>query len=241
MGNMAQITDTFIITPDTTLAEGMTPPMNYTFDVSRRKHSEGGHGALTVGHLSDNASFSRYKGKLNRDAIYVKKAGSDELVIPAIYEQFREAIEKIVSYEARHSPLYRYRMAKLNVRQWDMDIGQRQDAAPWHGDRVDTKPDEAPFEDDIFTISDRDGTLTQARPLRDRFNRLSGIYAPVMGLVAQAQPYDINWMSHNVAHSSTFATKKDVRTFLRLTFESPTAKVLAAIPESEKRRLGLEL
>jgi hypothetical protein len=231
--------ETFIVKPDLSLAEGMAPPMAYTFDVSRRKHKESGHKAHTVGHVTDKATFSRFKGRLDRDAAYVKKEGSDELAIPAIYEQFREAIEKIVAYEAKHSPLFRYRAAKLTVRQWELNPGERQDSAPWHGDRVDADAEESPFEDDIFTISDNTGTLTQSRPLADRFNRLSGIYAPVEGLVSQAQPYEINWMSHNVAHSSTFAEQKGVRAFLRLTFESPTRKFLLTLPKAERQALGL--
>jgi len=159
---MTQTMDTFVITPDTKLAAGMAEPLVHTFDMSRNKHKEHGHATLVIASLDDTAAFSGFKGKLNRDAAYIKKAGSDELVIPAIYEQFTEALQKAAAYAAQHSKLYRYRAAKLTVRQWELNPGERQDSAEWHPDRKDMDTAEAPFEDDIFVISDR---TVWARPV----------------------------------------------------------------------------
>jgi hypothetical protein len=234
-------TGQIIITPHPELAAGMKEPLADTFDTSRGKHQEFGHAPVAIGNLSDIASFSRYEGGFNRAKDLIKKADSDRLIIPEVYEQFREVIEKAAAYEARHSKLYLYRSALLTIRQWELNPGQKQDGLKgWHRDSPDMDPDDAPLEDDIYLISDHTGSLAQARPLCDSFNRLANIVTSIKGLTVQAQPGEILFLTNNVWHTSLPVKENGVRTLVRLTFESPMRATLESLPRAERQKLGLE-
>ncbi len=234
-------TPPFIITPNSELAEGMAEPEILVFDMPRNKYKEHGHAPLVVGTLEDMAAFSLYKGPIKHNDLVIKNARNDNLSVPAMFEQFRTAIEKIAAYEAAHSKLYHYRRARLTVRQWELPPGGNQDQIKggWHRDRPGGDPVKTPYEDDIFLISDKDGSLAQARPLRDIFKDLNDLAKPVPGEVVQAQPGQIMYMTNNVKHRSFPSREGGVRTFLRIIFESPEKDILEAIPDSERRRLGL--
>lgn len=211
------------IKPNIVLSADMPPPESvdyYEMYLHDRK-TDRGDGYQIIGTLKEKNQFS----SMIRDHVYfesekVKEWDCNDIVLPMHLRQFSEAISLIFSYEARHDPWARFRSAALTIRQTNLSEGDRQDTLDWHSDGNPFKKD--PFTcDHIYMISDVSPTLAQVRPLKDAFNRLSGITEPREGLTARAEPYQIVLMTDKTYHRSLGVNVAGRRTFLRMNFSSP--------------------
>ena len=238
---MMRVPEKIVITPDPALADSR-PPDGVSFDCLYDKEKErDGEGAIVIARLDDLPAFSTWaRGGFNRLRDAIKKPGEMDHVMPDVWGQFAEAIRKIAAYEARHSRLMLYKTAQLTLRQWEMNPGQTQVGNDWHTDGGEPDKVENPFVEHVYTVSDVSPTLLQARTMTDAFNQLSHARGPEENLVVQARPGDINLMTNYCWHSTAAVTEPCVRTFLRITYESPSLTVLKALPARERRALGLK-
>lgn len=232
------------ILPDPAWAEGTIAPAGISYDcVSNVRKLTAGEGAVQIATLDDTQNFSRYRYRINRLQDEFKKPGTLVHTIPTEYAQFAEALQKIASFEARHSPLFLWKRGYLTIRQNQMQPGQNQVSLGWHTDRQNRVGHAThPMLDHIYVVSDLCPTLVQDRPLRDAFNQLNAdeITKAKNGLSRQADPYAILLMNNYCYHASPPVDRAGIRTFIRVMYESPDIEDLATLPKAEKKRLQLD-
>jgi hypothetical protein len=219
-------------------------PEGITYErVSNVRRLIAGESAVAVARLDDPQKFSSFRYRINRLQDEFKKPGELVHTIPTEYAQFAEALQKIASYEAKHSQLFLFKRGYLTIRQSEMQPGQNQVSLGWHTDRQNRVGYAShPLLDHIYVVSDLCPTLVQDRPLRDAFNQLNAdeITGAEAGLSRQADPYAILLMNNYCYHASPIVDRSGTRTFLRVMYESPSVEDLATLPRAEKKRLRLD-
>ena len=115
--------------------------------------------------------------------------------------------------------------------------GQAQTSLNWHTDG----PLRSATFDHIYVVSDREGTLLQAKPLVDVEKRLKalkdGQTAPA--LFTYAEPYNIYLMTNYCFHKSPIMKESGPRTFLRMVYTGVNSEFVDSLPPERRQKLGL--
>lgn len=229
--------------PDPVWAETTEAPEGITYErVSNVRRLIAGESAIAIARLDNPQAFSGFRYRINTLQDEFKKPGEMAHTLPKEYAQFAEALQKIASYEAKHSSLFLHKRGYLTIRQSQLHAGQNQVSLGWHTDRQNRVGHAThPMLDHIYIVSDHCPTLVQDRPLRDAFNQLNEKITGVEdGLSRQAEPHTIMLMNNYCYHASPVVDRDGVRTFLRVIYESPGWQDLAKLPKAEKQRLHLD-
>lgn len=221
---------------------GFPPPLSVSFDrVCKPEKESLGEGAIKIGEIRDKELFSRSRSMHANGSDY-KRPGQKDYRIPEVYGQFQEALQTIANYESTYSSLHLHKCGSLTVRQHIVCRGDRQIQLKWHGDGP-TPDGFNPINTHIYVVCDREGTLIQARPLFNALARLnsmgdddSAMNKP--NLFIRAEPYSIYMMTNYCLHRSPVVRESGMRTFLRMSYASPTSSILLSLPQEERRKLG---
>ncbi|HEY8189093.1 MAG TPA: hypothetical protein VIF12_00295 [Micavibrio sp.] len=207
------------VTPNPGPHHGFRPPLSLAFDQAWSSEREFyGEGAIKIGELARKAEFSKRNAYCGQEEQrFYKKPGAWSFPIREdVYEQTVEALQIISDHEATFSALYRRKFAYACLRQADLAKGDAQQTSPrWHYDYP-----VGAMTDHIYFVSDREGTLSQAGPIANAFNRLSSLRNedPNPDLFTQAEPYGIYLMTSHCAHKSPRMLMPGLRTFLRVIY-----------------------
>ncbi len=229
------------IVPNPGSYHGFPPPLSVSFDrVCDISKEESGEGAIKIGEIKDKDRFSYYDEKwmVNTNA-WFKREDDGSYSVTGPFAQFEEAFQIIVDYETTFSDFYAHKQNFITVRQDFLRAGKCQIVSrDWHLDGVRRFQS---LSDHIYIVSDREGTLVQAAPISDAFNRLTALGEPPNpnpDLFIRTEPYSIYLMTNLCFHKAPIMQKPGLRTFLRVTYDSPADEILKALPPEKRLKLG---
>ncbi len=229
------------IIPNPGSHHGFPPPLSISFDrACNISESESGERAIKIGEITGKNRFSqRVEDRIVDLNTWFKREGDGSYSVAGAYAQFEEAFQIIIDYETTFSDFYAHKQNFITMRQDFLHAGKCQSVSrDWHHDGL---PDLWHLSDHIYIVSDREGTLIQSAPIPDALSRLRALGEmpkPNPDLFIRAEPYSIYLMTSSCFHKSPIMQKPGLRTFLRVTYDSPADEILKALPPEKRLKLG---
>jgi len=155
------------------------------------------------------------------------KFPDEEIRIPNEYAQFKEVIQKIISFEYSCNDAFNEYYAYLTVDQRFVPKDSSQRIVGAHVDGIPRNciHPETQKIDHCYLVSDKVPTKFYAHPFDlGSYSLLEHDFFSIMGILADEKkvifsaPYDINLMNAYTVHSSSAAQSNCIRTFIRLEF-----------------------
>lgn len=183
------------------------------------------HKPVKIGSVENRQAFSK-DGVVSVLDMPIKFPGTD-YIIPDDLVQFRETIQKIINFEHSANPkAMRHYFAYLTVHQSWVEPGNYQRRPGMHVDGFQgiERPDKEEIEHSYLVFNDVPTVFTNQRYQLNNFDfskynlfsELDRQTAPEFEY--EATPYDIFFADAYTVHRANQATKKVLRTFIRLTY-----------------------
>ena len=191
-----------------------------------------GCAALGVGYVPDPALFSEdrlVEGYIDIERLPIKRAGSDQYVIPAELSRYANTIKAIAEDQHARSLAATFKHAVLYVTRNYVRQNSFQRTPSWHCDDADIvssfihdSGDYAPeIPAHIYVVSDIVPTRVQAAPAHNAYSLFGhphGSQAEQAEKSRLLQPYEIGLLNNYVWHRGTLAETGTLRNFLSVMY-----------------------
>lgn len=221
-----------------TWIQSITPSKEDIASVAEGKHPYG-EPSKHVGFISDTDNYERL---MRGDDIpspasdtKIKKPGSPEANLPDGYKHLQEVVDAIVDDQEQNNPFFKHASMLFTYRQTLMD---RSPERTVHIDPARTNNSVA--DDQIYFISNKEGTMTQAAYVKkpeDTLNRMKPEVIMEEGLLNQAEPFELRKGTQDTYHVQGADTYTNGRTFVRMIISHPDISYFHDLSDEDKAEL----